>query len=54
MKRDLIMHDFVPIPKKTIGKQLRDEFLVYDEETNRAHCLNKFVAVGGCAMVRRR
>jgi Coenzyme PQQ synthesis protein D (PqqD) len=44
MKRELVKSDFVPRPKKAIVRQLRDEFLVYDQETNRAHCLNQKAA----------
>ena len=33
--------DFKPKRKDAIVRQLSDEFLVYDKETNRAHCLNR-------------
>jgi hypothetical protein len=35
---------FVPKLKNTIVRQLSDEFLVYDKETNKAHCLNNTAA----------
>ena len=31
---------FAPNRKDAIVRQLRDEFIVYDKETNHAHCLN--------------
>lgn len=34
------MH-FAPNRKKAIVRQLSDEMLVYDTETNKAHCLNR-------------
>ena len=40
MKRRLL--DFVPPQHKdAIVRQLSEEFLVYDEETSQAHCLNR-------------
>jgi hypothetical protein len=40
MKRHLL--DFVPPQHKdAIVRQLSEEFLVYDKETNQAHCLNR-------------
>src|SRR5439155_7999448 len=36
--------DFKPKRKDAIVRQLSDEFLVYDEETNRAHCLSRTAA----------
>ncbi len=42
MKKGLL--DFKPKRKDAIVRQLSDEFLVYDEETNRAHCLNRTAA----------
>ncbi len=37
------MH-FAPKRKDTIVRQLSDEFIVYDKETNHAHCLNQIAA----------
>ena len=42
MKKGLL--DSKPKRKDAIVRQLSDEFLVYDEETNRAHCLNRTAA----------
>ena|SRR5712691_372214 len=42
MKKELL--DFAPKRKDAIVRQLSDEFLVYDKETNRAHCLNRAAA----------
>jgi hypothetical protein len=39
MKKGLL--DFKPKRKDAIVRELSDEFLVYDKETNRAHCLNR-------------
>jgi hypothetical protein len=36
--------DFVPKRKETVVRQLRDELLVYDKATNKAHCLNESAA----------
>ena len=35
---------FVPKRKDAIVQQLRDEFMVYDKATNKAHCLNESAA----------
>src|ERR1700730_11107168 len=35
---------FVPKRRNAIVRQLSDEFLVYDKETNKAHCLNRTAA----------
>ena len=35
---------FVPKRKDAIVRQLRDEFMVYDKATNKAHCLNESAA----------
>lgn len=35
---------FAPNRKDAIVRQLRDEFIVYDKETNHAHCLNSTAA----------
>ena len=37
------MH-FAPKRKDAIVRELSDEFLVYDKETNHAHCLNQIAA----------
>jgi len=37
------MH-FAPKRKDAIVRQLSDEFIVYDKETNHAHCLNQIAA----------
>jgi len=34
----------LPKRKEAISRQLSDEFLVYDNQTNKAHCLNKTAA----------
>lgn len=44
MKKELVRSAFVPKHKDAIVRQLSDEFLVYDEETNKAHCLNQTAA----------
>jgi hypothetical protein len=40
MKKESVNSAFVPKRKNAVIRQLSDEFLVYDEETNNAHCLN--------------
>ncbi len=44
MKKEPGRSAYVPRCKRTIARQLSDEFLVYEEETNRAHCLNQTAA----------
>jgi hypothetical protein len=44
VKKDSGRSAFVPKRKDAIVRQLSDEFLVYDDETNQAHCLNQTAA----------
>jgi hypothetical protein len=36
--------DFVPKRKDAVVRELRDESVIYDKESNRAHCLNRTAA----------
>lgn len=44
MRTSLPRSSFAPKRKNAIGRQLSDEFLVYDRATNKAHCLNESAA----------
>jgi hypothetical protein len=44
MKTDTARSSFAPKRKNVIVRQLSDEFLLYDEATNKAHCLNESAA----------
>ncbi|MEP6643732.1 MAG: twin-arginine translocation signal domain-containing protein [Acidobacteriaceae bacterium] len=37
-----VVSRFIPQRKNAILRQIGDEFLVYDKDTDRAHCLNEF------------
>ncbi len=44
MKKRPVHSAFVPKRKNAIVRQLSSEFLVYDKETSKAHCLNQGAA----------